>query len=540
MKDMKPPHGSHDDAASNAAVPRAPHVSSPAHPAGGAAHKTPQLHRRLVDSVRDYAIFALDRTGHVLTWNAGAHRFKGWAAEEIIGRHFSTFYLPEDVASGRPERLLHRAEHEGSAEDEGWRQRKDGSRFWANVIITALYDETGALVGFAKVTRDLTEKRAAEEELRRSEERFRLLVQSVQDYAIFMLDPDGNVATWNEGASRIKGYTAQEIVGRHFSVFYPLDRVAEAFPQYELRMAKRDGRFEDEGWRVRKDGSQFWASVVITALHHDSELVGFAKVTRDLTERKRAQEQAVADARRVAEMQAASRAKSEFLTTLSHELRTPLNAIAGYTDLISAEVAGPVHETYLQYLARIKTSQQHLLALINDLLYLSRVEAAQIEYQIGPVPMRELLNDLEAMILPQAQARRLTFIVDECGPDAIAFADTARTQQILLNLLANAVKFTPEGGRISMVCTATHGQVVVRVIDTGPGIDEEHQEAIFQPFVQVGRSITNVRDGIGLGLAISRDLARGMSGELSVTSRAGAGSTFTLVLPRDRVRTAPP
>jgi PAS domain S-box-containing protein len=499
----------------------------------GQAHETTELHRLLVETVRDYAIFALDPTGHVLTWNAGAQRFKGWRAEEIIGRHFSLFYSPVDLASNKPERMLRAAERNGSAEDEGWRIRKDGTRFWADVVITALRDKTGQLVGFAKVTRDLTERREAEEQLRRSEERFRLLVQSVKDYAIFMLDPDGRVATWNEGAQRIKGYSTKEIVGRHFSVFYPQQKVAERFPQYELKMAKETGRFEDEGWRVRKDGSLFWASVVMTALFApDGTLVGFAKVTRDLTERKQAEERAIADARRVAETEAASRAKSEFLATLSHELRTPLNAIGGYTDLMVAEVSGPINETYLEYLSRIKTSQQHLLALVNELLNLSRVEAGQIDYKFELIALPELLHDIEAMILPQTDAKGLTFQIVNCSADATAWTDEARAQQILLNLLSNAVKFTPRGGRVSIACSVNGDDVGISVLDTGPGIPEDQHEAIFQPFVQLGRSLTNIQEGVGLGLAISRDLARGMSGDLKLESRVGEGSTFTLVLPR--------
>jgi PAS domain S-box-containing protein len=500
---------------------------------GGSAHETPAIHRLLVESVREYAIFALDSTGHILTWNAGAQRFKGWRAEEIIGTHFSAFYPPEDIANGKPERELREAARRGSVEDEGWRLRKDGSRFWANVVITALRDASGELVGFAKVTRDLTERRAAEEQLRESEERFRLLVQSVKDYAIFMLDPDGRVATWNEGAERIKGYTAEEIIGRHFSTFYPAEAVATKFPQHELKVATQVGRFEDEGWRVRKDGSFFWASVVITALFSaKGKLVGFAKVTRDLTERRQAQERAIADARRVAESEAANRAKSEFLATLSHELRTPLNAIGGYADLLVLEVAGEVNESQRQYLERIKTSQRHLLALVNDLLNISRLEAGQVEYRLEPLPVLSLLREMEAMILPQAVEKDITFEITTCPPEAIALADSARTQQILLNLLANAIKFTPSSGRVSVACSASEGQIGISVIDTGPGIPTEKQEAIFEPFVQLGRSLTTGGEGAGLGLAISRRLARAMSGDLKVASDVDEGSTFTLILPR--------
>jgi PAS domain S-box-containing protein len=429
-----------ESASSTAAGPREPGTSD--------------LFRLLVGSVREYAIFALDPQGHVLTWNPGAEQMKGWTEKEILGSHFSVFYQPEDIAAGRPGKGLRFAEERGSFEDEGWRLRKDGSRFWANVVITALRDDAGELVGFAKVTRDLTRQHEAEEQLRRSEERFRLLVQSVRDYAIFMLDPEGRVATWNEGAERIKGYSADEIVGRNFSIFYTADAVSAAYPQHELEVAAKEGRYEDEGWRVRKDGSLFWANVLITALFNAAgTLVGFAKVTRDLTERRQAQERALADARRLAEIEASNHAKTEFLSMLSHELRTPLNAIGGYADLLALEVAGGLNETQRQYLQRIRTGQQELLGLVNDLLSFTRLEAGGLEYNVGPVPVLQLLRDVEEMLRPQAVSKRLRFGITSCPEDAVVLADSARVQQILLNLLANAVKFTPAGGRVSMACS---------------------------------------------------------------------------------------
>src|SRR5690606_36408330 len=261
----------------------------------GLAPESPDLHRVLVDGVRDYAIFALDPDGHVLTWNPGSRRITGYTPDEIIGLHFSLFYLPEDISAAKPERELREAAESGRSEVEGWRVRKDGSKYWANIVTTALRDDAGELIGFARVTRDTTELRRTQEELRLSEERFRVLVHSVRDYAIFMLDPEGRIATWNEGAEAIKGYRADEIIGRHFSIFYPSEARDSHYPQYELEMAAEVGRFEDDGWRVRKDGSQFWANVVITALHDDDDrLIGFAKVTRDLTERKEAEERAIA------------------------------------------------------------------------------------------------------------------------------------------------------------------------------------------------------------------------------------------------------
>lgn len=243
--------------------------------------------RLLVEGVEDYAILMLDPHGHVATWNIGAQRIKGYAAADIIGRHFSVFYPPDDIAAGKPTQLLSEAARDGRLENEGWRVRKDGSRFWASVVITALRDADGSLRGFGKITRDLTARRNAELELRASEERFRLMVARVEDYAIYMLDAGGNVKTWNAGAQRFKGYRAEDIIGRHYSVFYPADDVAAGKPARLLLIAASEGRVEDEGWRVRSDGSQFWANVVITALRDaDGTLLGFGKITRDLTERR--------------------------------------------------------------------------------------------------------------------------------------------------------------------------------------------------------------------------------------------------------------
>ena len=244
--------------------------------------------RVFVESVREYALIMLDPEGYIVSWNSGAAAIKGYRADEIIGKHFTRFYPQEALDRGLPEHELVVARESGRFEDEGWRIRKDGTRFWANVVITALRDSAGELMGFAKVTRDLTERRKAEEVLRMSESRFRSLIQGVRDYAIFMLDPDGRVATWNDGAQRIKGYTADEIIGAHFSKFYPAEAVERGFPAHEIEVALTEGRFEDEGWRLRKDGSRFWANVVLTTLRNEKgRLVGFSKITRDLTERRR-------------------------------------------------------------------------------------------------------------------------------------------------------------------------------------------------------------------------------------------------------------
>ena len=241
--------------------------------------------RFFIESVQDYAIYMLDPEGHITTWNGGAERIQGYRDTEIIGKHFSCFYQEEDLRSGKPKSLLEIATREGHVEDDGWRVRKDGSKFWGRVTLSAVHDEAGKLIGFGIVTRDITQQKRSESILQRQEERFQLFVQCVQDYALFLLDPDGYITTWNLGAERIKGYKASEIIGQHFSCFYPSGERAQK-PKYELEVAAKLGRFEDEGWRLRKDGSKFWANVVITAIRDQAgRLIGFGKVTRDLTDR---------------------------------------------------------------------------------------------------------------------------------------------------------------------------------------------------------------------------------------------------------------
>jgi len=500
---------------------------------GGIAHETGELHRLLVESVDDYAIFALDRDGYILSWNAGAQRFKGYTADEAVGKHFSIFYPIEKIEEGFPAFELQEAARVGRFEDEGWRIRKDGTRFWANVVLTALRDPAGKLVGFAKVTRDLSERRRGEQALRESEERFRLLVQGVRDYAIFMLDTTGRITTWNSGANRIKGYTADEVIGKHFSIFYTPEDLESGKPPRELEIASKTGVYEEEGWRVRKDGTLIWANVVITALHKpDGSLAGFAKVTRDLTDRRAAQERAIEAARQAVAADEANRAKSEFLAAMSHELRTPLNAIGGYTDLLAMGLRGPVTEDQLDDLQRIKRSQQHLLGIINDILNFSRIDAGQTAYDYSPVPLLGVVEGIGQMIEPQAAAKGLTLAIHHCPAEVVAWADKAKVEQILLNLLSNAVKFTNEGS-ITLECDSHDAEhSAIAITDTGMGIPADQLEKIFEPFVQVGRSLTQTNEGTGLGLAISRDLARAMSGDIVVTSELEKGSQFRLILPR--------
>ncbi len=408
-----------------------------------------------------------------------------------------------------------------------------------------------------------------------SEEPFRLLVESVRDYGIFLLDPTGHVTSWNEGARRIKGYLAEEILGCHFSIFYPAEDIAADKPGHELVVAAAKGRFEDEGWRVRRDGSLFWANVIITALRDvDGTLVGFAKVTRDLTERRAAEQRAIADARtlaaqetarRLAEERAqelaslleqlyrtneqlqcardaaeeANRAKMRFLATMSHELRTPLNAITGYTQLLDLGLHGPITEDQRRDLIRIRDSGHHLLGLINDVLNYAKLEAGKVEFRLDTVPLLPIVTAMAALMAPQATEKELALSVADddiaqvsAGRDVVAHADGEKVRQILLNLLSNAIKFTPAGGSVTLAVKGDDRHAMMVVQDTGVGIPPDKLQNVFEPFVQLGRSLTNPTEGTGLGLAISQDLARAMGGELLAESQEGVGSTFTLVLPR--------
>jgi PAS domain S-box-containing protein len=701
------------------------------------------LYRLLVTQVEDYAIFALDTEGHVRTWNPGAERLKGYTAQEIIGQSFTRFYPPEARAAGRPQMLLAEAARTGHASDEGWRVRKDGSRFWASVLITALHDDDGKHVGFAKITRDLTARRESEERARKlaaeesahtasrlltveleqaneqlqetladaedardalaAAERFaRGILESIADPFV-VLGPDWTYQFVNPPAARMiaqsPGQDAERIVGRSVWDAYPeilgtdferqmrraaSERVAVTFeaksprrslwsllhcyplPDGGLAMQWRDitkqKRAEEAARFLAQAGDVFnqsldyettidqvarlvvptladWCSVQIAddngtlrpivVAHVDPSKVDLARrldadypadgnasfgaynvlrtgkpelyteipdellvagahdaehlrISRELglnsamvvplsveggtrgvmtlvaaESGRRYDEQdlelamglahrvatavqnaelhrAAREAQRMAED--ANRAKSEFLATMSHELRTPLNAIAGYVDLLRLGIRGPINAEQSAYLDRIERSEKYLLSLIHDVLSFAKIEAGRIALTPQVVHAGAVLDDVASLMRPQFADARVHFDVEECPPSLTAFADPERLRQILLNLLTNAVKFTPAGGRVRMSCREEDDSVCFSVEDSGSGIPPDKQESIFQPFVQLGRYDSSGKAGSGLGLAISRDLARAMDGDVSVESEVGRGSTFTLTLPRQAVR----
>ena len=486
----------------------------------------------LVDAVEDYAIFILGPDGVIRTWNRGAQRTMGYDEPEIVGRHFSVFYGPEDLTARKPQRELEDAERDGRVEEEGWRIRKDGTRFWANTVITSIRHKDGSLHGFAKVTRDMTGFREAQEQIRQSSEIFQLLVSSVRDYAIFLLDPQGNVATWNVGAQRIKGYAPEEIIGRHFSTFYREEDLRSRKPQRALRIAREKGSVEDEGWRVRKDGTRFWANVVITAVYDSQRnLRGFAKVTRDITDRKQAEE--TERAYRVAIE--SNRSKDEFLMTLSHELRTPMTAILGWARILPTLPAGD--PLVREAIDSITQSAQLQARLIDDILDVSRIASGKMRLAPETIEIgRVIMNAIDAA-LPTASAKEITLGATLAPDLGTMVADLTRIQQVLWNLLSNAVKFTPRGGAVQVSAQRSGGQVEIAVTDTGEGIDPQFLPHVFEPFRQSENPHTRVHGGLGLGLSIVRYIAEAHGGSITVASEGkGRGATFTVTLP---VRVAP-
>jgi len=476
--------------------------------------------RLLVDAVVDYAIFLLDPGGRILTWNAGAARIKGYTAEEIIGQHFSRFYTAPDIARNHPAHELEIAAREGRYEEEGWRLRKDGSRFWANVVITALRDGDGELVGFGKVTRDLSARRAAELE----SQQFRQLVEAVGDYAIYRMTPDGVVQTWNEGARRIKGYEHSEIVGEHFSRFYTEEDRARDHPTRELEIAARDGRYEEEGWRVRKDGSRFWANVVITALpDEEGELVGFGKVTRDLTDR-RLNEEAL---RHVAsELRLANADLERFTAAAAHDLADPLHTIVGLAELTVRRYGDQIDPTGREYLEHVVEGARRMRRLLDGLLAYSR--ATQHELNVEAVDVASALGNVLAGLRARISECRATV---EFTADTLprVTADPTLLEIVLQNLISNALKFSEDDPRIEVTAERTGEMWRLEVADNGIGIRPDDQDAIFGLFQRLHPADRYA--GSGLGLAMALRIIERHGGAMGVEPEPGAGARFWFTLP---------
>ncbi|MGO8072816.1 PAS domain S-box protein [Rhizobium leguminosarum] len=487
--------------------------------------------RLLVDAITDYAIYMLSPEGIVTSWNTGAQRFKGYKPSEILGEHFSRFYLEEDRAAGMPARALATAAEHGRFEGEGWRQRKDGSRFWAHVIIDPIRRPSGELIGYAKITRDLTERRAAEKAIRQSEEQFRRLVQGVSDYAIYMLDPEGNVSSWNFGAERIKGYRPQEIIGRHFSTFYtPEDREA-GVPEKALGIARAEGRFEREGWRVRKDGTRFWASVVIDAIRdEEGDVLGFAKITRDITEKMETQ-RALEQAREELFQSQKMEAIGQLTGGIAHDFNNLLMAVLGSLEILKKRMPQDLSLTSL--VDNAMQGAQRGAALTQRMLAFSRRQELHME----PIDVSGLVRGMMDML---SRSLGPLTAIETSFPVRLPtiMTDPNQLEMAILNLVVNARDAMPSGGRIVLRASEESlpsgknplppGRYVrIAVIDEGEGMDAKTLEQAITPFF----TTKGVGKGTGLGLSMVQGLASQSGGRLMMKSSLGEGTTVELWFP---------
>lgn len=494
----------------------------------------------LLQGVTDYAIYLLSLDGRVLTWNSGAERLKGYHAEEIIGRPFSDFYTPEERDLGIPQKGLETAARTGRFEIEGWRLRKDGTRFWALAVIVAVRNEAGELIGFAKITRDLTERQFAQQSVLESERRYRQLIEAVVDYAIYQLDPTGVVATWNPGAEQIKGYTAEEIIGRHFSCFYTADDQKAGMPEKVLDIARREGRYEAEAWRVRKDGSRLFASVVIDAIRsEEGEIIGFAKVTRDITEKY-----AVQTALKEAQEQLAVAQKMEAVGQLSggiaHDFNNLMMIVLGNLETIKRNTSdlNNIHPNLERNLNNAIRGAQRAASLTSRLLAFSRRQP------LDPKPL-----DVNKFLSGSAEflQRSLGELVDVEVVGAAGLwqieVDANQLETALVNVAINSRDAMPNGGKLTLEVANTYldasycqknpelspGQfVVICITDTGEGMDRDVLSHAFEPFF----TTKEVGHGTGLGLSQVYGFVKQSGGHVKIYSEVSQGTTVKLYFPR--------
>lgn len=487
--------------------------------------------RLFVGGVTDYAIYMLSPEGIVSSWNAGAQRFKGYSEQDILGQHFSVFYTQEDRASGLPARAMQTALTEGKFEDEGWRVRKDGSRFWASVVMDPIRDAAGTLVGFAKITRDITERKKHQDALHASEEKFRILVQGVTDYAIYMLSPKGDITNWNEGAKRIKGYVAPEVIGTHFSRFYTDEDRAVGLPDKALRIATEEGRYESEGWRVRKDGTHFWAHVVIDPIKSDmGDLLGFAKITRDITERREAAI-ALQKAQEALFQSQKMEAIGKLTGGIAHDFNNLLSVILNGMSVLRRDI----HSDYgLRVLDTMERAVLRGSTLTQQLLSFARQQPQRLEkYHINRV-----INSFEA-VLQRANTTSLDFHIRLAEPLPQVMMDATQFEAALLNLVVNARDATAAGGSISLSTEAVNlpeqsmnnlpaGRYVkINLCDTGEGMSPEVKARAIEPFF----TTKPTGKGTGLGLSQVYGFIQQSNGDMQIESSLGQGTCISLYLP---------
>lgn len=485
----------------------------------------------LITAISDYAIYLLDPDGRIVSWNTGAQRFKGYTANEVIGKHFSMFLSQEDRDAGTPQSILDQAAANGRFEAEGWRIRKDGTGFWANIVVDAIYNTAHELIGYAKITRDITERKTAHESLLESERRFRYLVEGVTDYAIYMLSPEGIVTNWNSGAQRIKGYQAQDVIGTHFSRFMTAEDRESGVPARSLEIAKKEGRFENEGWRVRKDGTLFLAHIIIDAIHNNAgELLGFAKITRDITE-KRIAEENLTKANAALFQSQKMEAIGNLTGGVAHDFNNLLSVISNGLEIFTHSNLDSKH---LKLVETMKRAVKRGATLTQQLLSFARQQPLQPE----PHDVNQLINSF-GFILNSAVGSNMQISYEFIQSPLPVMVDSTSFETSLLNLVVNARDAMPDGGKIRVISrrrVLANNEIEdlpegdyaeVNVTDSGAGISNENLAHILEPFF----TTKDIGKGSGLGLSQVYGFVKQSGGSLHIKSEVNIGTSISMLFP---------
>lgn len=494
------------------------------------------IYQKMIEEIQDYAIILLDKNGIIQNWNKGAEKIKLYSAQDILGKHFSIFYTQEDLNRNLPQTLLALANETGRAAQEGWRKRKDGSRFWGSITITALHDEHGDVIGFCKVTRDLTDKKIAEDNLRVSEERYHKMIAEVQDYAIILLSSEGVIENWNAGAENIKGYTSQEVIGKKIEIFYTKEDRESKLPYKLLAHARETGKATHEGWRVRKDGTKFWGTIVITALHDkDGEVIGFSKVTRDLTQQKIAEEKLAAY---TAELEKQNSELEQFAYVASHDLQEPLRKIQTFAGLIRENIDDK--EFVHKYFTKLDASAKRMSALIRSLLEYSRLSKDKDNPAITSVDLNTIVNEVKQDLELLIEEKKATILT---GALPVIIGNHIQLGQLFSNLISNSLKFSTTDPLIKISCGIVWKDQIVNAPksllntqyyhiifqDNGIGFEEQYNKIIFSLFQRLHGKQEYV--GTGIGLALCKKIVENHNGFIDANSKLGKGATFNVYLP---------
>lgn len=494
------------------------------------------IYQRMIEEIQDYAIILMDDKGIIQNWNKGAEKIKGYKEEDILGKHFSIFYLQEDLDTGLPYKLMNEAKVTGRAMQEGWRKRKDGTRFWGSITITALHDDAGEVIGYSKVTRDLTGKKIAEDQLRLSEERYHGMIAEVQDYAIILLDANGIIENWNAGAANIKGYTAEEAIGKHIEIFYTPEDLNVGLPDKLLNLAADTGKATHEGWRVRKDGTRFWGSITITALHgKDNNIIGFSKVTRDLTQKKLAEDKLAAYTE---ELEVQNSELEQFAYVASHDLQEPLRKIQTFSELIKENYDNK--EFALRYFDKLDASAKRMAALVKALLNYSRLTKDKAHTTVTSVDLNNVLAEVKQdfeLLVEEKNA------VIKSGKLPTVTGNTIQLEQLFFNLISNSLKFSKTNPIVEISCSivdkgaikdapkslADGKYYLLEFKDNGIGFEEEYAQTIFGLFQRLHGKEEYA--GTGIGLALCKKIVENHKGTIKANSTPGKGATFCVYLP---------